>query len=252
MRFDDLADDYLTDYRVNGKRVDDAERYVEKHLRPVFGGMRVVDITRDRVKDYMAERMRWTCNDCGERFDAEPQCFSCGSNALKQGAANATINRELSALKRMLNLGAQQTPPKVDRTRMPHIPMLEEDNVRLGFFEHDEFLVLCDALPEHLQVPITFAYKIGWRLSEVCALKYTQVDLKQGIVRLEPRTTKNKKGPTIYLDDEVLGMFRKLWNSKKRLKSGLPWVFLNEYGTDQGKAIRQGLEMCLQKGWYQW
>jgi hypothetical protein len=36
---------------------------------------------------------------------------------------------------RMLNLGAEQTPPLVNR--VPHIPMLRENNVRKGFFEHD-------------------------------------------------------------------------------------------------------------------
>jgi len=56
---------------------------------------------------------------------------------LSKKAANATINRELSALKRMLNIGAQQTP---------HIPMLREKNVRKGFFEHGDFIKLRGAL----------------------------------------------------------------------------------------------------------
>jgi hypothetical protein len=65
----------------------------------------------------------------------------------------------------MLNLGAKQTPPKVDR--VPYITMLKENNTRKGFFEHGEFLTLRDALPYHLKGFITFAYKTGWRLSEI-------------------------------------------------------------------------------------
>jgi len=59
----------------------------------------------------------------------------------------------------MLNLGAQQTPPKVDR--VPYIPMLKENNVRKGFFEHGEFLTLRDALPSYLKGFVAFAYKKG-------------------------------------------------------------------------------------------
>ena len=75
---------------------------------------------------------------------------------------NATINRELAALKRMLNLGAVQTPPRVDR--LPFIPMLKENNTRKGFFEHGDYLALRDTLPEHLKGFVTFAYKTGWRV----------------------------------------------------------------------------------------
>ncbi len=72
-------------------------------------------------------------------------------------ASNGTINRELSALKRMLNIGAKQTPPKVDR--VPYIPMLKENNTRKGFFEYNEFLLLRDALPAYLKGFVTFAYE---------------------------------------------------------------------------------------------
>jgi len=214
--FDELAEGYLADYRINGKVVRDARRYVN-HLEPFFGGMRVTSITTDRIKHYVNKR-------------------------LEVGASNGTINRELSALKRMLNLGAQQSPPKVDR--VPFIPMLKENNVRKGFLEHEEFLAVRAELPKHLQGIATFGYKTGWRRSEITGLKWKQVDLKQGIVRLEPGMSKNKEARTVYLDDELKEMFRALWKGRK---SALPYVFLNKNGTDRVKTFDKAWRTACKK-----
>jgi hypothetical protein len=71
-----------------------------------------VDITTEKVRAYVKKRQ-------------------------EAGYSNAEINRELAALKRMFNLASQQTPPKVNHR--PYIPMLQEDNVRTGFFEAEAF-----------------------------------------------------------------------------------------------------------------
>ena len=77
--------------------------------------------------------------------------------------------------------------------------MLQEDNARQGFFEQHEFEQLLPNLLEHLKAPATFAYYTGWRMqSEVLRLRWDQVDLAVGTVRLEVRTTKNKDGRLIY------------------------------------------------------
>jgi hypothetical protein len=48
--------------------------------------------------------------------------------------ANATINRELSAPKLMLHLGK-----RADKVvNLPYVGMLEENNVKKGFFEEDQ------------------------------------------------------------------------------------------------------------------
>jgi integrase len=149
--------------------------------------------------------MKCTCEDCGERFERQDRCPSCDSENLKPWAANTTINRELAALKRMLNLGAQQTPPKVDR--VAYIPLLKENNARKGFFEHGEFLAVKDALPSHLKGFVTFAYHSGWRLSEIAGLTWGQADRNPGIVTLEVGETKNDEGRTVYLDNELKEVF---------------------------------------------
>jgi hypothetical protein len=98
--FDDLAEMLLTDYRVNGKRSLDRMEDAVGHLRETFSGMRALDITADRVGAYVDKRQA-------------------------EGAANATINRELAALKRMFRLG-ERAGKVVQR---PHIALLREENV---------------------------------------------------------------------------------------------------------------------------
>jgi hypothetical protein len=92
---------------------------------------------------------------------------------MQEGATNGTINRELSALKRMLSLGIKQTPPIVER--IPYIPRLKENNIRKGFFEHAEFTAVRKELPDYLKGFATFAYKVGWRSPEIINLTWTNV-----------------------------------------------------------------------------
>jgi len=218
--FDELAEDFLADYRVNGKKsLRRAERSVN-HLRKAFTAYKIPQLTTPKIKAYIEERTN-------------------------EHASNATINRELAALKRMLNIGVKQTPPKVDR--VPFIPMLKENNVRQGFFEHGEFLALRESLPDYLKGLVTFAYKTGWRVSEIKTLTWAQVDIDNGIVRLESGMTKNNEGRTVYLDDELLTIFKKQWEYRTQHKKLLPYVFLNETGIDRIRDFRGSWEAACNK-----
>ena len=133
------------------------------------------------------------------------------SQRLENGAANATINRELAALKRMFNLGL-----KAERIyRKPYIPMLKEDNIRAGFFEYGEFIALRSALPEYFRPVATFAYYTGWRKQEILRLRWNQVDLSTRTARLEPGTTKNDNGRLVILDGELLETIEAQWEKRK-------------------------------------
>jgi integrase len=182
VQFDELAQDFLNDYRANNRKSFIwAKRRIERQLKPFFQGLRVLDITTDRVRTYTAERQR-------------------------RGASNASINRELAALKRMFNLGAEMTPPKV--ARVPYIPLLKESNVRKGFFEHAEYLAVRRQLPDYLKPVLTFGYYTGARKREILSLRWRQVDLNARTVTLEPGTTKNDQPRTVPLTGELLEILK--------------------------------------------
>jgi len=209
--FEDLAQDFLRDYEINKKKsISKAKRSIN-HLKESFEDMKANRINSIEINAYIKKR-------------------------LDDGAANSSINRELAALKRMMNIGARQTPPKIDR--VPYIPMLKENNARTGFFEHDEFLKFRDALPFYLKGFVTFAYKLGWRVSEITGLTWNQIDRVHGIVRLEPGETKNDEGRTVYLDTELKEIINTQWELRKQSQKVLHYVFPNLKGADHIKDFR--------------
>lgn len=177
--FNDLVDDYLTDYRLNDRKTQKRAERCAGYLRGEFGTLKASEVDTSKIQQYMERR-------------------------LSEGCANATVNRELAAIKRIFNLATRCTPPKV--AQKPYVAMLKENNVRKGFIEYDEYLALFEALPLHLKPVLQFAYATGWRKSEILNLQWKQVNLRDGIVRLEPGETKNDEGRTIYMESDLLKM----------------------------------------------
>ena len=201
--FEEAAENLLTDYRANGRRsIGEAERRIRLHLEPVFRKRKLGGITTDRLRAFVGVRQA-------------------------AGAANGEINRELSVLRRMFSLARQDGL----MTHRPHFPMLRENNVRTGFFEHDHYLEVVRQLPSQLRPVLTFAYYTGWRIrSEILPVQWRQVDMRACIVRLDAVTTKNGLGRVLPFSE--LPELRSGLEEQERLKSELgrrgvicPWVF---------------------------
>src|SRR5215467_6507785 len=167
VRVDELLADLITEYEVNGRRSLERVKISVEHIKQSFSGARAHAVDTAHIRAYVAERQ--------------------GAQA-----SNATINRELAALKRALTLGCQAQ--KI--LHRPYIPMLREDNARQGFFEPAQVEAVRRHLPEALKPLLTFGAITGWRLNEVRSLTWAQVDFHASTVRLEPGTTKNRLGRT--------------------------------------------------------
>lgn len=192
IRFEEAAADVINDCRTNRKRsLVDVERRIEKHLKPVFGGRRMATITTADIREYVARR---------QAMALEFKPLKKGDPPRTRPVSNAEINRELTVLKRMFNLAIQSGK----LLQKPYIPFLKEDNVRIGFFERDQFQAVRQRLPEAVRPAATFAYITGWRIdSEVLPLQWRQVDFEAGEIRLDPGTTKNGEGRTFPMTAEL-------------------------------------------------
>jgi hypothetical protein len=54
--FDSMAEDFLADYRINGRRSVESAELSVRHLRSFLGVDRALDITTDRVRAYVSYR----------------------------------------------------------------------------------------------------------------------------------------------------------------------------------------------------
>ena len=100
-------------------------------------------------------------------------------------------------------------------SRKPHIPTLEETNARQGFLDHGSFLALRENLPDQLKDPVTFLYLSGWRVSEMRALEWRDVDSTGSVVRLRPEISKNKDGRVLPLRGELLALMERARTNRR-------------------------------------
>lgn len=168
--FDEAVAAVVRDHEANERRsTEHVKTRIDQHLRPYFhANTRLAAITTAHLRDYAAQRR-------------------------SEGASAATINREFSVLRRAFRLAHQDE--KI--ASVPRFPMLDESrNVRSGFIELEDFETLRAALkPQSLADVATFAYITGWRVpSEVLPLAWHQIDLRGGLVRVDPGVTKAGEG----------------------------------------------------------
>jgi integrase len=189
VRVDELGELVLRDYRINRRKSqDDLRARWDLHLEPFFGHLRAMDVSSTLIDAYVDGR-------------------------LGQDAAPATINREMSALKRMFRLGYYATPPLV--TRLPRFPHLKENNVRKGFVEDGPCQRIVSHRPElWFRALVECGRTYGWRESELLNLRVNQVDVHKKFVRLDVGSTKNDEGREVKMTAIVAGLLGALVEGK--------------------------------------
>ena len=180
----ELVEDVLLRNKNNGnKTVADDESRWKNHLKPFFGHLRATQVSSDLIDRYINKR-------------------KSDQTRSKTSPENGTINRELALVKSAFNHGTEQTPPKV--RFVPHFNMLEENNVRRGFLQDEQYLRLsreCAVEGVWLAGLFETAFAYGWREDELLALRVGQLDLLGKIIDLGE--TKNGDQRMIHMTEHV-------------------------------------------------
>lgn len=204
LTFEDLAADYIQEREVRGAKGACLQWSKSRvaNLKTVFGGLRAVEITTHRMREYARKR-------------------------LAEGAAPGTVNRDFGVLSRMFTLAMQ-----ADRLgRRPHIPRLRENPPRQGFMEHGEYLAIRGHLPPAYRDVLDFGYFSGWRRGEVLTLEWRDVDRAGHVIRLRPEVSKTREGRVLVLSAPLQAVIERRWQARA---IGCPLVFLEAAGSLQG------------------
>ena len=113
---------------------------------------------------------------------------------------------------------------------LPFISLLQEDNIRKGFFEPAQCQAVLRHLPDDLKPVVEVAYITGWRVpSEVLTRQWQHVDFDNGWLRLEPGETKNRKGRNFPMTERLRAVLQDQRERTSALERStrkiIPWIF---------------------------
>ena len=204
VKYEEARADLLSHYATHKSRDLTEAGWRLAHLDPFFSGRKLASIGPKDSTRYAATRQA-------------------------EGASNASINRELAVLGRMLRVA--YINGKLQRMPVLH-KKLKESAPRSGFFEAEQYAAVRRHLDPETGAPLAcdFSLTYGWRMrSEVLTREWRHVDLRVGTVRLDPGEAKNDDARVVYLTPELLAGFQaqraRVRELEKRLGRIVPYVF---------------------------
>ena len=192
--FNELADWYLNlpdvQRRVYYRNI---VTYCEK-WKKYFQDTLLDDIKPSMIEKYREKRSKQTV------YNNERVC--------KQKVSPATINKEVSILKRMFNLAIRED--LAAKNPCWKVGRLPENNERKRILSKEELDKLVDELPQHASDIVLTAYFTGMRAGEIFDLTWDKVSLEESYIELEPEDTKTKNPRRIYFNEVVFEIFTRL------------------------------------------
>lgn len=199
VRVDDLLDLVIEDQEANHRTSVVTTLSHMKHLRKFFGKLKAAQMGTRQIKAYIAKRQ-------------------------KEGAANSTINRELSQLHRAFVLGFEEENPQLVMKPLK-VPHLVEDNIREGVVTYEHYGIIRGGLREPYRTFFVCAFHLGTRRGELAKVQWSEVDFKTGLITLKRYNTKTKEPRVLPIYGHMLEYLKMAKEVGDALYPECPWVF---------------------------
>jgi len=196
----DFGKEYIKHVRYTIKRKSwNRYEYSLNYLNKMYGDRKLAEITPKDIDDFKEARLKY----------AKP----------------ATVNRELSTLRQIFNL-AKRWGRFFGQNPVSMSGLLPENNMKERILTAEQEETLLSHSNPYLRPIIITALQTGMRKSEIITLKWSNVDLANGVITIEQTNTKNKKTRRIPVNFCMRTVFRQ----QKLRSGGSDFVFLSHAG----------------------
>jgi integrase len=212
LRYADLRQMLIDNYVAKGNKslkslADGSETIAGLTELDAFCGYKVADVDGGSTVTDKGLSATALTTDAAKRFVRERR---------DEGVGNATINRSLALLRRMLTLAKREK--KIHD--VPFIEFQKEPPARTGFVEQVDFERLLNLLPTHLRPLVTLLYYCGTRVGQALKTEWSQVDLKKRLIRFEGEDTKNDEAQLLPMPSLLVDMLKAMTPKTGRVFDG--------------------------------
>jgi integrase len=165
------------------------------------------------------------------------------------GLKNATINRDLAIVRRVLTLAARLWRNELGHSWLTEPPLIQplKSDLRKPYpIDEDEEQRLLHELPEHLKAMVMFALNTGLRERELTQLKWSEENRKLGIFILPGDRVKNSEDRIVPLNrvaKSIIDAQRGKHDEYVFTYHGEPVQRINGHAWRKAR-IRANLELC--------
>ena len=173
--------------------------FAETYLERVVPLMKSIRTERDRVKRWMRQ---FTTRPLGQITRAEIEAWR---RERMSSCRPATINRDLSRLRHMLNLAVEWE--LLEESPMQGMKFLRENNARTRYLSLEECQrLIASCIAPHIRAMVSVALHSGMRLGEILNLCWHDLDFESSFILV--RDSKNGEARHVPMDATLSVLFR--------------------------------------------